>query len=103
MTADVIWIERLPRVLDSFPHHHGVDLLRGARVRDLARGPVLGDDEEELPAQVVRVALDNLFVVEVGGEGRKFRGESGNLVGGGAAAEFGDRAAVFECLLGWWW
>lgn len=62
-------IERLARVLDSLPHHHGVDLFRGARVRDLARAPVLGDDEEETSAEVVRVALDDLIVAEVGGQG----------------------------------
>lgn len=95
-------IERLPRVLDSFPHHHGVDLLRGACIRDLACAPVLGDYKEEAPAQVVRVALDGFFVAEVGRQGRKFRGESGNVVGGGAAADFGDGAAVGKCLFARW-
>lgn len=95
-------ILRLPRVLDSLPHHHGVDFLRGACFRDLACAPVLGDYHEEAPAQVVRVALDDLFVVEVGRQWRQFRGESGNVMGGGAAANFGDGAAVGECLFAWW-
>ena len=50
---------------------------------------------------MVRVALDDLFVAEVGGKGREFRGVSGDVVRGGAAADFGDGAAVGECLFAW--
>jgi len=63
---------------------------------------MLGNYKEEASPEVVRVALDDLFVVEVGREGRKLPWEAGDVVRGGAAAEFGDGAAVGEAFLGWW-